>query len=516
MQFHGIQISEGSSVSNLTVASGTAFPSAPSDAELFYRTDSDPRVTGLYLYISGTWDRVSSAGSITSPSGSSFPSAANTGDLFYKDSNDSLEGLYVYNGSSWMLMASPTGGIVVTGDVTGTLTAGASAALTLATITNTGGGSFVKVNIDAKGRVIGTTSVSSSDISTALGYSPVSKVGDTMSGNLIVANSSTNGSITVRGVSEATSGSVAIQNSSAQRRLELLYVGTGQGATYGIPSGAVGVNAGSSSLTLSTNDLSRLMIDTSGNVLVGRTTSSGLGKLQVVDNFDLSSTGNADLNVRSATAGGLASIELGGNTNAVGSLSFLLRQGASSEAYVWNRANGPMLFGTNGTERAQLTATGTLLVGKSSASYSIQGSMIAPDGTLSLITSGADASTMIGFYRNSSGTPVGSISTTSTATTYNTTSDARLKENIVDAPSAGELLDQVRVRSYDWSSKPSEHVHHGFIAQELVEVVPSAVKAGDKGDDVWTVWGVDYSKLVPLLVKEIQELRERVKALEQK
>jgi hypothetical protein len=177
---------------------------------------------------------------------------------------------------------------------------------------------------------------------------------------------------------------------------------------------------------------------------------------------------------------------------------------------------GSMLFGTNGTERMQITAGGTVLIGKSSESFAVQGTMIANDGTLSLITSGAGASTMIGFYRNSSGTAVGSISTTSTATTYNTTSDARLKENIVDAPSAGELLDRVQVRSYDWISKPSEHVEHGFIAQELVEVVPSAVKAGDKSDDIWTVWGVDYSKLVPLLVKEIQELRERVKVLEQK
>jgi hypothetical protein len=515
MQFHGIQISEGSAVSNLTVASGTAFPITPNDAELFYRTDSDPRVTGLYLYISGTWDRVSSAGSITSPSGTTFPSLANTGDLFYKDSNDSLEGLYVNNGTSWVLVASATGGIVATGDVTGTLAAGASAPLTLAVIGDTGGGNFRKIAIDTKGRVTGTSAVAGSDITASLGYAPVNKAGDTITGDVVIANSVTHGVLRIRGAGEASVGIIGIQNSAAQRTLEMLYVGTGVGTTYGIPSGGSGVNS-SSSLSLSTNDTNRLMIDTSGNVMIGRISSSGLGRLQVIDNIDLSSTGNADLNIRSAAVGGLASIELGGNTNSVGTLSFLLRQGASSEAQVWNRANAPILFGTNGVERVQITGTGLLLVGKSSASYSSQGAIIAADGTLSLSTAGVDASTMIGFYRNTSGTAVGSISTTSTATTYNTTSDARLKENIVDAPSAGELLDRVQVRSYDWTSKPSAHVQHGFIAQELVEVVPSAVKQGDKGDDVWTVWGVDYSKLVPLLVKEIQELRERVKALEQK
>lgn len=515
MQFHGIQISEGSAVSNLTVSSGAAFPLSPTAAELFYRTDADPRIKGLYLYLDGSWERISSAGSITSPSGLTFPSLANVGDLFYKDSNDSLEGLYVYNGASWVLMASPTGGIVVTGDATGTLQAGASAALTLASVANSGTGNFRKISIDIKGRVVGTEAVGISDISSALGYTPVSKLGDSMSGNLSIAHGTSNGAVSIRGVSEASSSSVVLQNSSATRRLEMMYVGSSMGTTYGVPPGTVGLSA-STSLTIATADLPRMLIDTSGNVMVGRTTSSGLGRLQVVDDIDLSSTGDADLNIRSTAASGVASIELGGNTNAVGSLSFLLRQGGSSEAFVWNRANGPLLFGTNGTERAQITASGTVLIGKSTASYSIPGTVLTNDGTMSLIMGGADASTMIGFYRNSSGTAVGSISTTSTATTYNTTSDARLKENIVDAPSAGELLDQVKVRSYDWTSKPGAHVQHGFIAQELVEVVPSAVKQGDKSDDVWTVWGVDYSKLVPLLVKEIQELRERVKSLEQK
>jgi hypothetical protein len=470
----------------------------------------------MYLYVNGTWERIASVGALTTPSGATFPTLSNTGDLFYKDSNDSYEGLYVYNGTSWVLTASPTGGIVAIGDVTGTLSSGAAGTLTLATVTDAGGGSFVKIAVDTKGRVSGTSAVAGSDIDAALGYTPVNKTGDTITGDVVIANSSSHGVLRVRGANETVIAIAALHNASAVRKLELLYVGTGAAPTYGIPAGGSGMNSGSTSLTFSTNDASRMMIDTSGNVMVGRTSTSGLGKLQVVDNIDLSSSANADLYIRSTSGSGLASIELAGAANTVGSQSFFLRQGATSEAYVWNRAISPMLFGTNNTERMQITAGGTVLVGKSSESFAVQGTMIANDGTMSLITSGTGASTMIGFYRNASSTAVGSISTTSTTTTYNTTSDARLKENIVDAPSAGDLIDRVRVRSYDWTSKPSDHVQHGFIAQELVEVVPSAVKQGDKSDDIWTVWGVDYSKLVPLLVKEIQELRERVKALEQK
>jgi hypothetical protein len=86
-------------------------------------------------------------------------------------------------------------------------------------------------------------------------------------------------------------------------------------------------------------------------------------------------------------------------------------------------------------------------------------------------------------------------------------SDERLKENIVDA-SAGNL-DDLRVRSYDWKEDGSS-VAHGFIAQELETVAPYAVKRGEADDDMW---GVDYSKLVPMMIKEIQDLKAEVAAL---
>lgn len=162
MKAYGINIAEGSNVSNLTVASGTSFPSNPNDAELFYRTDSDVRVRGLYVYVSGTWDRIASADSVTVPSGTSFPSVANAGDLFYKNSNDGLEGLYAYNDTSWVAVSAGGISFTITGDVTGTID-GAPDVLTLATVNSNVGSfgnnsSYTQFTVNGKGLVTAASS----------------------------------------------------------------------------------------------------------------------------------------------------------------------------------------------------------------------------------------------------------------------------------------------------------------------------------------------------------------------
>jgi hypothetical protein len=99
---------------------------------------------------------------------------------------------------------------------------------------------------------------------------------------------------------------------------------------------------------------------------------------------------------------------------------------------------------------------------------------------------------------------------------YNITSDERLKTNIKDATLDKSLINNIRIRQFDWK-ETGYHTGFGIIAQELYRVYPDAVKKGGNGtvinDDTW---GVDYSKLVPLLVKEVQDLRKKVEALELK
>jgi hypothetical protein len=121
-----------------------------------------------------------------------------------------------------------------------------------------------------------------------------------------------------------------------------------------------------------------------------------------------------------------------------------------------------------------------------------------------------EVNTAFVLFRNNSGTSVGSILRSGTSTNYNTTSDARLKENIADADDAGELIDAIQVRQFDWITD-GEHQRYGMVAQELNTVAPEAVSEGNTEEDMM---GVDYSKLVPMLIKEIQSLRARVAQLE--
>jgi hypothetical protein len=193
-------------------------------------------------------------------------------------------------------------------------------------------------------------------------------------------------------------------------------------------------------------------------------------------------------------------------TGAYGSGDLLIQPRCS------NVGSNNIVFGTSGgtdtaTERMRIDASGNLLVGTTAAvgKFSIEAT---PTGTARSVDYSATGGTVD--YYIVDDVNVGSISVTTTATAYNTSSDARLKENIADAESASELIDAIQVRSFDWKADGS-HQDYGMIAQELQAVAPEAV-SGDADSE--EMMGVDYSKLVPMLIKEIQSLRNRVAQLE--
>jgi hypothetical protein len=118
---------------------------------------------------------------------------------------------------------------------------------------------------------------------------------------------------------------------------------------------------------------------------------------------------------------------------------------------------------------------------------------------------------------NSSGAGVGLIECSNTATTYNTSSDYRLKENIQPMQNALGVVAQLNPVTYTWKSDGSDG--QGFIAHELQAVVPDCVTGekdavDDEGNPVYQ--GIDTSFLVATLTKAIQELEARVKQLEGK
>jgi hypothetical protein len=188
-------------------------------------------------------------------------------------------------------------------------------------------------------------------------------------------------------------------------------------------------------------------------------------------------------------------------------------------------SQGAIVFGTNDitdpgllpTERARITSGGDFLVGTTSV-VGAGGFTVYNNGStgFSIVNNNNAAATGYVFqsFRRSS-VEVGSVTQNgTTGVLYNTTSDLRLKDNITPAPSASDDIDAIQIVSHDWKAAPDEHVKYGVIAQDLNSVAPQAVFQGDDGEEVEKVWGVDYSKLVPMLIKEIQSLRARVAALE--
>jgi hypothetical protein len=166
------------------------------------------------------------------------------------------------------------------------------------------------------------------------------------------------------------------------------------------------------------------------------------------------------------------------------------------------------------TQAMTLDASGRLLIGMTSAvgieNVQSTGAISAGNQYNYFAQGNTTSNTCFALrtYSSSTASVVGSITFTGIATLYNTTSDQRLKENIVDAPDFGSVIDSIQVRSFDWKTD-STHQRAGFIAQELVTVAPEAVHQPTDSDEMMAV---DYSKLVPMLVKEIQSLRQRLSA----
>ncbi|MCR4332132.1 MAG: DUF5011 domain-containing protein, partial [Sulfuricaulis sp.] len=114
------------------------------------------------------------------------------------------------------------------------------------------------------------------------------------------------------------------------------------------------------------------------------------------------------------------------------------------------------------------------------------------------------------FY-NSSSVVSGFIGQSTSAVTYNTSSDRRIKENIDYTKLGLDTLMQLPVREFSFISDSTHATTTGFIAQELYEVFPFAVSTnGDNGIDALTgsstPWSVDYGRITPLLTKAIQDI----------
>ena len=123
---------------------------------------------------------------------------------------------------------------------------------------------------------------------------------------------------------------------------------------------------------------------------------------------------------------------------------------------------------------------------------------------------------IINFRRDT--TSVGNISVTTTNTSYNTSSDYRLKENVVPMTGAADRVKALKPSRFNFIAEP-DIIVDGFLAHEAQTVVPEAVtgthnEVDDDGNAV--MQAIDQSKLVPLLTGALQEALAKIEALEQR
>jgi len=201
--------------------------------------------------------------------------------------------------------------------------------------------------------------------------------------------------------------------------------------------------------------------------------------------------------------------------------------GASvSDIAVYSTRNILFATGNSSVEKARFSTGGDFMVGTTTtAPGTFSGNVfiagggvrVSDGGNISYFNLTSASGIHMNFYTTAGTVPAGNISSSGATTSYNTSSDYRMKTNVQPMTGGLAIISALKPVTYDWICDKS--AGEGFIAHELQSVIPLAV-TGEKDavnkDDRISPQAVDFGKIVVHLVAAIQELTTRLAALENK
>ena len=286
-----------------------------------------------------------------------------------------------------------------------------------------------------------------------------------------------------------------------------------------------GLSFASDTVVINTGGSERCRVDSGGRLLIGTTTNSGTSSIG--DDIIIGSIGDSTdrgLTFATTSSGSIRWADAG--DNAMGRIQY-------------SNSTDTMTFHTSNAERMNIASDGNVGIGKSSSSLDVDGSIFFGNGqAFQMVKSGSggkiftlnrrtNVGLSIEFFRGSS---VGSISHNNSSTAYNTSSDYRLKENVVTLDNAITRLKTLKPYRFNFKVDTDTTVD-GFLAHE-VTAVPEAVtgikdavitqEMIDNGEyesnrlNEILPQGIDQAKLVPLLTAALQEAVGKIETLETK